>query len=53
MVTSGGAIAVGDSVISDMMGRAVVQGAVDNKHIMGHALDAAAGANNNIRIRLL
>ena len=53
MVNSGGAIAIGDPVISDMLGRAVVQGAVDNKHIMGYAMDAAAGAANNIRIRLL
>ncbi len=53
MVTSGGAIAIGDPVISDMMGRAVVQGAVDTKHIMGYALDAAAGSGALIRIRMV
>ncbi len=53
VVTSGGAFAIGDPVISDMLGRAVIQGAVDSKHIMGFALDASTAASQLIRIRLV
>ncbi|MFA7288102.1 MAG: DUF2190 family protein [Melioribacteraceae bacterium] len=52
LVTTGGAFAIGDPVISDMMGRAVAQSAVDNKHIMGFALDQSTAAAQTVRILL-
>ena len=52
VVTTGGSFAVGDPVISDMMGRAVAQGAVDSKHIMGFALEQSTGSSQTVRIRV-
>ncbi|MCK9282013.1 MAG: DUF2190 family protein [Melioribacteraceae bacterium] len=52
LVTTGGAFGAGDPIISDMMGRAVAQGAVDSKHIMGFALDQSTASNQTVRILL-
>jgi len=52
LITTGGAFAIGDPLISDMMGRAAAQGAVDSKHIMGFALDQSTGAMQTVRILL-
>ncbi len=52
LITTGGSFAVGDPLISDMLGRAVAQGAVDSKHIMGFALDQSTGTGQTVRILL-
>lgn len=52
VVETAGAIAVGDDVVADATGAAIVNPALGGEHIAGQALDSAAGAGEFIEVLL-
>ncbi len=50
LVETGGAVSIGDAVAADAQGCVVKQAA--SAVTVGHAMDAAAGANETIRIKM-
>jgi hypothetical protein len=53
VVETGGAIAVGDDLVSDASGQAIVNPALGGEVVAAHALDSAAGAGEFIEVLLV
>lgn len=53
VIESGGAIAVGDDIVADSQGRAIVNPAVGGEIVLAQALDGASGAGEFVEVLLV